>query len=57
MLYLQEKRALVPMYKEVQLARTSSPIATCRAALEKALGGDLKKINDDFRSWIASSRD
>ena len=61
MLFLQDKGALVPMYKEVQKARTANPFAlptaTCRAALEKALGGDLQKINDDFRSWVASSRD
>jgi hypothetical protein len=61
MLYLQDKQALVPTYKEVQRARAAStyalPIATCRAALEKALGGDMRKINDDFRSWIASSKD
>jgi hypothetical protein len=61
MLFLQDKAALVPMYKEVQRARTATPfalpIATCRAALEKALGGDMKKINDDFRAWVASSRD
>jgi hypothetical protein len=56
MLFLQEKGALVPMYKEVQKARAVNPfalpIATCRAALEKALGGTLDKINDDFRAWI-----
>lgn len=56
MLFLQEKGALVPMYKEVQKARTANPfappIATCRAALEKALGGDLKRIDDDFRAWV-----
>lgn len=61
MLFLQDKGALVPMYKEVQKARTGNPfalpIATCRGALEKSLGGDLKKINDDFRSWVASSKD
>jgi len=61
MLYLQDKGALVPMYKEVQRARAASPfalpIATCRGALEKALGGEMKKINDDFRSWVASSKD
>jgi len=61
MLFLQDRQALVPMYKEVQKARTANPfalpIATCRAAVEKSLGGDLKKINDDFRTWVASSKD
>ena len=61
MLFLQDRGALVAMYQEVQKARAANvfalPTATCRAALEKALGGDLKKINDDFRAWVASSRD
>lgn len=61
MLFLQDKGALVPMYKEVQRARTATPfappIATCRAALEKALGADLRKIDNDFRNWIAGSKD
>jgi hypothetical protein len=60
MLFLQDRQALVPMYKEVQRVRAAAPfalpIATCRAALEKSLGGDLKKINDDFRSWVAASK-
>ena len=49
------------MYKEVQRVRTASPfalpIATCRAALEKSLGADMNKINDDFRAWVQSSKD
>ena len=61
MLFLQDKQALVPMYREVQKARAANayalPIATCRAALEKALGADLKKINEDFRAWVAAARD
>jgi hypothetical protein len=61
MLYLQEKSALLPLYKEVQRAKASNPyalpIATCRAALEKSLGGGMDKINNDFRAWVLSTRD
>jgi hypothetical protein len=61
LLYLQDKNALLPMYKEVQRAKAANPyampIATCRAALEKALGGTIDKINSDFRSWLASTRE
>lgn len=61
LLYLQDKNALVPMYKEVQRVKAATPfalpIATCRAALEKALGSTMEKINDDFRSWLTSSKD
>ncbi|HLY12541.1 MAG TPA: hypothetical protein VKW04_24775, partial [Planctomycetota bacterium] len=61
LLYLQDQGALVPMYKEVQRVKASTPfalpIATCRAALEKATGATIGKINDDFRAWVASSKD
>jgi hypothetical protein len=61
LLYLQDKNALVPMYKEVQRVKAATPfalpIATCRAALEKSLGGTMDKINDDFRNWLTSARD
>jgi len=61
MLYVQEKGGLVPMVKEIRRIRAAEPfalpVATCRKALEKALGADMKKINDDFRAWIASTRD
>ncbi len=61
MLYLQEKAALLPLYKEVQRVKASNPyalpIATCRAALEKALGASMDKINNDFRAWVLSTRD
>lgn len=61
MLFLQERGALVPLYKEVQRVKLATPfalpIATCRAALEKALGANLDKINSDFRAWVQSSRD
>src|SRR5262249_40859931 len=61
MLYLQEKNALAPMVKEVKKAKAANPyalpVATCREALEKALGGKMDRINDDFRAWVASARD
>lgn len=61
MLYLQEKGTLVPLYKEVQRVKAATPyalpIATCRAALEKAAGAKLEKLNDDFRAWVAASKD
>jgi len=61
MFYLQEKGALVPLYKEVKRVKASNPyalpISTCRAALEKALGGSMDKINGDFRAWVSSTRD
>jgi hypothetical protein len=59
--YAQEKGALVAMYKDVKRAKSSNayalPIATCRDALEKALGAKLDKINEDFRAWVSSTRD
>jgi hypothetical protein len=61
LLYLQDKGALVPMYKEVQKAKAANPyalpIATCRAALEKGAGASIEKVNDDFRAWVTSSKD
>jgi len=61
MLYLQDKGALVPLYKEVQRAKAATPfalpIATCRAALEKATGAKIEKINEDFRTWLVASKD
>ncbi len=59
--YLQEKGALARLYREVKLVKAARPlalpIATCRAALEKALGAKVEKINDDFRTWVASTQD
>jgi hypothetical protein len=59
--YLQEKGALVPMYKEVKRSKAANsytpPVAACRAALEKALGAKLEKISDDFRAWVTSTKD
>jgi len=59
--YVQEKGALVAMYKDVKRAKSSNayalPIATCRDALEKALGSKMDRINEDFRAWVASTRD
>ncbi|HLY73221.1 MAG TPA: hypothetical protein VKU80_03815 [Planctomycetota bacterium] len=61
MLYLQEKGTLVAMYKEVQKAKAANPfalpIATCRAALEKAAGATIEKIDVDFRAWLRSAKD
>ncbi len=61
MFYVQEKRGLAAMVKEIQRARAADPyalpIATCRKALETALGADIKKIDADFRAWVASVRD
>lgn len=61
MLYLQDKGALVALYKEVQRAKAANPfalpVATCRAALETALRSTVDRINDDFRTWIAASKD
>jgi hypothetical protein len=59
--YVQEKGALVALYKEVKRAKAANPytlpIATCRAALEKVLGAKMEKINDDFRTWVTSTKD
>jgi hypothetical protein len=61
MAYAQEKGGLVAMVKEVRRARvadaTALPTVICRAALEKALGADLRKIDADFRAWVLASRD
>jgi hypothetical protein len=61
LLFLQEKNALVGVYKEVQRAKAAGtalpPVALCRAALEKVLGAKTEKINDDFRAWLSASRD
>ena len=59
--YVQEKGALVAMYKDVKRAKSSNayalPIATCRDALEKALGSKMDKISEDFRAWVSATRD
>lgn len=59
--YVQEKGVLAAMVQEVKRTRAANayalPIATCRAALEKALGAEMKTINDDFRAWVMSTRD
>jgi hypothetical protein len=61
MVYVQEKGGLVPMVREIRRARAADPyalpIATCRGALEKALGADLKKIDADFRAWVHATRE
>jgi hypothetical protein len=61
LLFLQDKGALVPMVKEVKRAKAATPfalpIATCRAALEKAMGAKMDKINDDFRAWVTATKD
>ena len=58
---MQEKGALVPVYKEVKRARTANPSALpntgCRDAVEKMLGANIEKINADFRAWVLSTRD
>jgi hypothetical protein len=60
-LFLQEKNALVAVYKEIRAAKTANPlappVATSRAAVEKTLGAKADKINDDFRNWLVSSKD
>jgi hypothetical protein len=60
-LFLQERNALVAVYKEIRAAKAANPlappVATCRAAVEKALGAKADKINDDFRNWLVSSKD
>jgi hypothetical protein len=60
-LYLQEKNALVKVYKEIKAVKAAGPaappVATCRAAVEKVLDAKMDKINDDFRRWVTSSRD
>jgi hypothetical protein len=60
-LFLQEKNVLVAVYKEIKAAKAANPlappIATCRAAVEKALGAKMDKVNDDFRNWIVASKD
>jgi len=59
--YVQDRGGLVPMVKEIHRIRAADPyalpIATCRKALEKALGADMTRIDADFRAWVASSRD
>lgn len=59
--YLQQKGVLVALYKEVKRTKAGNPyalpIATARAALEKALGAPVAKINDDFRTWVVSTKD
>lgn len=61
MLYVQDKNALVPLYKEVQRVKAEKPfalpVATCRAALEKALGMPMDRIDADFRNWLTSTKD
>lgn len=61
MAYVQEKGALVPMVKEIKRTRAANPfalpVATCRSALENALGSDLKKIDADFRAWVQAAKD
>jgi hypothetical protein len=60
-LFLQEKGVLVAVYKEIKAAKAANPlappVATSRAAVEKALGVKMDRVNDDFRNWLASSRD
>jgi hypothetical protein len=60
-LFLQEKGVLVAVYKDIKAAKAANPIAppvaTCRAAVEKALGAKMDKINDDFRNWVTATRD
>ncbi len=60
-LFLQEKGVLVAVYKDIKAAKAANPIAppvaTCRAAVEKAFGAKMDKINDDFRNWLVSSKD
>jgi hypothetical protein len=57
-LYLQERNALQKWIAFVKAARAAQrlapPIATCRNALEKALGMKLDAIDDDFRRWVAA---
>ncbi len=52
---------LVTVYKEIRAAKAANPlappVATSRAAVEKALGAKADKINDDFRNWLVSSKD
>jgi hypothetical protein len=59
--FIQEKGALAAMVKEMKRLRAADayalPTVVCRAALEKALGADLKKIDADFRAWVQSARD
>lgn len=61
LLFLQEKNALAAVYKEIRRAKAAGPAtplaATCLAALEKALGAPVDRINDDFRGWLKASRD
>jgi hypothetical protein len=61
MLYLQEKTRSSRCTRRSSGRRPPNPyalpIATCRAALEKALGGPMDKINSDFRAWLSSTKD
>lgn len=60
-LFLQEKGILVAVYKEIRAAKGANlpapPVAICRTAVEKACGAPLEKINEDFLTWLRSSRD
>jgi hypothetical protein len=61
LLYLQEKGALVPTYKEVKRLKAANPFAlptvTCRSAVELVLGAKMDRINDDFRAWVMATKD
>jgi hypothetical protein len=61
LLFLQERNALVGVYKEIRRSKAEGPAApptvTCRAAVEKVLRATMEKINADFRAWVASARD
>lgn len=60
-LYVQDKGALAPAYKEVQKARRANPyalpFATWITAVEQALGMKMDKVSEDFRAWLAASKD
>lgn len=59
-LYLQEKNALVKIYKEFKAAKATGqvpPAAAARGAVEKVLGSKMDQIDADFRAWLKSSRD
>jgi hypothetical protein len=59
--YLQDQHALVPLYREVKRAKAENPLAppaaTCRGALEKALGAPIDQIGESFRTWVMLRRD
>lgn len=61
LLFLQEKNAFVPVYREIRRAKAAGPaappVATCRAAIEKVLGATMEKVDTDFRSWVSSAKD